>query len=293
MGLAGTRFVPPGFIVRDGGWYSVSFGGQELTLRRVSGILPDTIMLFDREGLDGPWGVTDKGTVYSSASGQLAAVHMPVTAPVFVDRVSRDGHRLIVRSRKAPSTDRYLVNLQNVETRRVYGGGMIYGLEPVVHQALRALGGSVRRNLKGVALGADGSLLLVPSDGRALTVTMDGGGIQLTYTGTLIATARPRPMQPQVVPFRRIPGPRDTHYALSEAAFADGSRVFLDGRGMLHLKSADRTLAEVTLVLNDAAVAAWTSSGHVCGSRYFTGDLPTGDPRTVWEDLQRIVRRLR
>ncbi|GAB3638243.1 hypothetical protein GCM10027422_38330 [Hymenobacter arcticus] len=59
----------------------------------------------------------------------------------------------------------------------------------------------------------------------------------------------------------------------------DGSEAIVDGRGLLHLRSADNTLAEFTLVLAiDRPTAAWAADGVWCGSSYFTGGqaLATG-----------------
>jgi hypothetical protein len=56
------------------------------------------------------------------------------------------------------------------------------------------------------------------------------------------------------------------------ATWKDGSRALLDSRGLLHLQSSDRSIAEATLVLTDRDVAAWISDGRVCGTRYFVDE---------------------
>jgi hypothetical protein len=51
-----------------------------------------------------------------------------------------------------------------------------------------------------------------------------------------------------------------------------GSEAVLDPRGLLHLRSADANIPEITLVLVlGQPTAAWASDGTVCGSAYFTG----------------------
>lgn len=58
-------------------------------------------------------------------------------------------------------------------------------------------------------------------------------------------------------------------------AWPDGSSGLLDPRGLLHLRSADTTVPEITLVLVlGQATAAWAADGTVCGSPYFTGPNP-------------------
>ena len=60
---------------------------------------------------------------------------------------------------------------------------------------------------------------------------------------------------------------------LKLAKWPNGSRAWLDPRGLLHLRSADETCPEVSVVLgNRFALAAWSSDGHRVGSPYFTGE---------------------
>ena len=57
------------------------------------------------------------------------------------------------------------------------------------------------------------------------------------------------------------------------AAWPDGSEAITDSRGLLHLRSADTSLPEITLVLVlGKSIAAWAPAGldgAVCGSPYF------------------------
>jgi hypothetical protein len=70
----------------------------------------------------------------------------------------------------------------------------------------------------------------------------------------------------------RTRAPFDRTIRLSVAQFADGSRIYLDSRGLLHLVSAARDLPEVTLVLsgrNEAEPSGWHSHyGGFGDSRY-------------------------
>src|SRR5262249_7181687 len=52
--------------------------------------------------------------------------------------------------------------------------------------------------------------------------------------------------------------------------WADGSQAIIDGRGLLHLKSSDKSIPEITIALiTGAPTACWTSNGNGCGSNYF------------------------
>jgi hypothetical protein len=68
----------------------------------------------------------------------------------------------------------------------------------------------------------------------------------------------------------------NTNLKFSRFVWQDGSEVVADSRGLLHLKSADSTIGEITIVMIvGKPTACWSSDGHVCGSPYFTGKAIT------------------
>ena len=58
-------------------------------------------------------------------------------------------------------------------------------------------------------------------------------------------------------------------YSLRVAKWADGSRLWIDSRGLMHLQSSDRLVPEATFMLNVSGVAVWTSDGKMHGSPYY------------------------
>ncbi|GAA3936261.1 hypothetical protein GO495_14085 [Chitinophaga oryziterrae] len=69
----------------------------------------------------------------------------------------------------------------------------------------------------------------------------------------------------------------DVNYKLLKFTWDNGSEAFLDSRGFLHLRSANKTIPEVTIVLIlNRQIACWSSDGFSCGSKYFTGKLQKG-----------------
>ncbi len=65
-------------------------------------------------------------------------------------------------------------------------------------------------------------------------------------------------------------------YRLTQACWPNGASATLDGRGLLHLRAADKSLPECTLVLCERELAAWTSDGEMYGRRalHRTPDRP-------------------
>jgi hypothetical protein len=85
------------------------------------------------------------------------------------------------------------------------------------------------------------------------------------------------------------PGQKIKHgCSLRMVEFPNGSKVFLDSRGLLHFKSSDPNLPEVSLVLADGEVAGWTSDGHVCGPSFFFAGQNSFDPPGVFKRLMNI-----
>lgn len=289
---ARARWVNSRYFRTGGTWETAVWDGHDLTRRPVTGVAQDTVELFERPGKDGPWGITYDGRIYCSAAPEVPP-KLPANLPRNAYRVvgvSQDGSRVLLDR----ANDHWLIDVEELSARKVYGSPTAL-LEPLLTEVLRTASRyNLRKAFRGVALGADGSLLLQGphSFGVAILLTARGQ-LELVRTSTTVATGRVKPTQLKGIPFTRIAGPRGTRYELSEAAFADGSRVFLDGRGLLHFKSSDRELAEVSVLLNDGPLAAWTSTGHVCGPAFHVGDSRTVEPAEVWRDLKRIIGRLR
>jgi hypothetical protein len=79
---------------------------------------------------------------------------------------------------------------------------------------------------------------------------------------------------------------------LQVSEIGGGSRIFLDSRGILHFKSSNPDLPEVSLVLTDGEVAGWTSDGRVCGPLFFFEGPVISDPRAVFERIMSFVAQL-
>jgi hypothetical protein len=67
-------------------------------------------------------------------------------------------------------------------------------------------------------------------------------------------------------------GLSNANLKFSKFVFEDGSEVLADSRGLLHLRSSDSLIPEITIVMvMGKPTACWAANGRVCGSAYFTG----------------------
>lgn len=91
--------------------------------------------------------------------------------------------------------------------------------------------------------------------------------------------------------------PDGVGYEFKVAIWADGSRAYLDSRGMLHLQSSDNQIPEMTFVLYDSNAAGWSNCHLWWGDSSFTGTVESGQriaPERVFRDwLVPFCRRLR
>jgi hypothetical protein len=82
-------------------------------------------------------------------------------------------------------------------------------------------------------------------------------------------------------------------YDLRIARWPDGSQAILDSRGLLHLRSADPSIRECTLVLGEGETAGWVSDGRVWGSPYFLGERRPESSEKIWNTvIAPFLRRL-
>lgn len=67
-------------------------------------------------------------------------------------------------------------------------------------------------------------------------------------------------------------GLSNTYLRFSRFVWNDGSEVVTDSRGLLHLRSSNKMIPEITIVMiMGKPTACWAADGRVCGSAYFTG----------------------
>lgn len=129
-------------------------------------------------------------------------------------------------------------------------------------------GYSVINSVKHIFLHPDGQLYL---DRRALQLVHG----QFAWQDSPLSLAvLIKPVREQPLPVAHLPNIKFTRFI-----WKSGSEVILDSRGLLHLRTADRRIPEICILLVvDQPTACWSSDGVVSGWSYFTGK--TGTPQT-------------
>jgi hypothetical protein len=283
----------------EGSWFAEAYDGGGATRSeciynrnapRSLNLSDSIILMVEPPGGSGPVGLTESGCLFfTGAEPELRDV-LPGVRRVTVLAVSRTGERIVVAAEamdpEAPPTIQ-VINLADnsvSEFDRLRAGPAYYA-DPILRRRVQLQ--SVRRRFTAVTVDMHDALVLI---GRRYR----GWSIRVTASDCLMLMQSSRPEVP-FAEFRHIAGPPGVGYGLKAAVFADGSRVVLDSRGLLHLQSSDPALPQATLVLSgDSALAGWCSDGRVFGPEYFTGDRADASPAAVLREvLQPFVRRLR
>jgi hypothetical protein len=182
--------------------------------------------------------------------------------------VSRDGQRLLVQAVRSSSLEWLDLEARTRSPCSSVGVGQesiatwLEGAELARHPQT---GQQMRTRLHSAGVDLQGRLALVSRRGRVHIVdTHPTGGLALA----------PRPggaALRAIRPFEDHPGVPGAGWSLRVATWSDGSRAFMDSRGLLHLQSA-RPGPEVTLALADPGpLAVWASDGGLLGPSVFTG----------------------
>lgn len=85
----------------------------------------------------------------------------------------------------------------------------------------------------------------------------------------------------------------NSYIKFTKFVWDDGSEVVADSRGLLHLRSSDKTIPEITIVMiMGKPTACWAGDGWVCGPVYFTG-VDNAESRDVagfyFNNIQRFI----
>lgn len=282
------RWMGGRFFLAETGWHAATWAGDLLRMPRVTfppEIDPASVLqVFDRDGLGGPWVLTRNARVISIDNGEeisLARSWEGFTDKLSV-RISRDGHRLLVLH--ADFNAGMFVDLQTGERATVHPRDRRwYDLNPApVFAQVPAL-----RNIRAVAAHPEG--LAFRTQGGHWWIPGLSPDNRLVTRGPFPDREVTRPTIAFGRPFR---APNDV-CNLRAASWQCGSHVFVDDRGIIHLRSHNPELPEVSLLLLFGESAGWSSDGHACGPEACFERPIRSEPGEVFRRLLEFRAHLR
>jgi len=267
----GMKWVRSRFFRDHGGLFTVHYEGMDqLKLERVPGSrggLP-----FERNGTEGIWRIMKDGTIFDPSLRPRFSIKGSLLG------ISRDGNSIAYRF----DGKNYQVSLEHNEPRVIGKKWLEEMLAPQINRSLRCSWSS-RSDVYGVSFTPNHLLF---QTGHSSLLTIDA-----FPSGNLIVAQHPPSDLEYMLRFTEsVPQPR-SRIDLTAATFKDGSRVWRDGRGLIHLRSSDPSIPEFTLALTNNAVAAWASNGKMTGPAFLIGPHSNvGAPYFIDLILQFVAR---
>lgn len=282
---AHTSWVHDRFFRGPGGWYALSHDGVNTRFELVVGStdrrVHDLVTMFDVAGVQGPVGLQTNGDLWFSADGTVKRPQHGLKPGVRSLAVARNGQWLVAWGSPAIHSGGYGDgNRQLIDVLRGTAQAVSGELRPAVEPELRSFIAPRTLRVRFRGIYADGNaLVLISKNGTHLR-------FRNAYTSRHALDLVPTQAKPiEFVAFESVARPQGASYSLRVAQWRDGSRAFLDSRGLLHLKSSSSSVADATLVLYEGPTACWTSDGRMCGPDYFTGGKANTNVESVFNEV--------
>jgi hypothetical protein len=249
-----------------------------------SGIL---LALFNRVGKDGPFGVHLRGSIANLADHtEWQWTDNPRSNPKVLD-IEESGHRLLIEQDSDGSINRRGRRVVHLDSEAVEDvGPHIQSLREWDLQQMHR-GGNVMHRFSRIRIEHDGTMTLVSKSQTGWQIGLHGKALRISQTSR-ITDASGRRCVASLEPTRHP----DSGCSMSVATWPDGSRAFIDSRGLLHLQSADREIPESTLTLKEGDIAAWTNNGQAYGSHYFLDESNMSAEQFLDQILKPFIARL-
>ena len=274
-------------------WIAITHNGQAVTATHVwRDVGQDSserlLTMFECPGVDGPVGVTQDGRLCLTASHDFQSTKHQLFSPIEVKAISRRGDRIVLSGNSIHGyTESKCVDVLNgtVTPAHLDFTAFVERFSEYVQPL------TLRTRFKSIYVDTgSGKLTLCAHSLKvlALDYSTERSAILLKEQVNQICD------EGLALPFAVVHCEKHSLYDMRCAEWSDGSKVYLDRRGLLHLKSADVSVPEVTIVLKDGPLAGWCADGTLWGEPYFTGQsYDIAKVRHVWDvAIEPFVRRL-
>jgi hypothetical protein len=241
------------------------------------------VTMVQPQGRDDLFAVTRNGVLINlSTGGQRPVVPREFGFITRIHNVSRDDCRIEIQT-----TNSQIPMLLDVQLEQTTPLGRLSSLEPGLDKFLPNQV-NVRKHFSGIAVNHRGQLVLISRNGRPVNLSTD-------YRRLVLREANPHEESlSNERTFQPIGAP--SAYNLKYARWDDGSIAWLDSRGLLHLRSSDKGIPELTIVLNSGLLGGWCSDGGMFGHSFFLGpaqsDGVAASARIIDEVLSPFIRGL-
>ncbi|PQO33627.1 hypothetical protein [Blastopirellula marina] len=261
------------WVGKEYAWYAIAFNGSTICLERIQPAHVDIkqpfIHVFEYDGGDGPLAITPSGSIHCTMSGETWEFLPTETWKDKPPRVMSHANRVWFES---TGVEAYIVDVR----KRTYQTVRRFQHGPALHPSTASFVTPINTrhrftHISVERIGSDFRIVLTGRKGTRHALEMRPTRVHKLRRMTLELAKPATDIEKQTTrTFKPVNAPHLGCH-LSRAEWDDGSQAFLDSRGMLHLKPADKRVPEVSIVLKDGALAGWLSDGRLWGYDYFTG----------------------
>ncbi|MBN71785.1 MAG: hypothetical protein CME32_21190 [Gimesia sp.] len=268
-------------------WLALSFdisrGQPVMTEFSLGTVNPsDVVTIFERDPDIGPVCILWKGgKIYFPAREELKTI--PVMDSVKVESISSedistDGQIVAIKLDNTFSWDRCVLNLYSMQAELKPARPDIQKwIDQPAHW--KNSGRNIRKKFMGILVTESGELVLKTTKQSTLRISYQPELKYIMLQGSRISSSDQRRLKT----FKQVKHNRDLGCHLSVANWDDGSQAFLDSRGMLHLKSADIKIPEVSICLVEGKTSGWCNDGRFWGDAYFCGENECSSPQPIFD----------
>ena len=249
-------------------WYALCHDGTTIRLEEIANPARPhpPYAMFDVAGVEGTVVLTHDRLIHSG-DGSSREVRHGLKRHYQVDGISRNGKRILVsgrlndeqRARQRQENAQFLVDSLTGRVRWAYGNP---------DESLETEIGQIA-NLRNLRIHFRG----IYSDGKhVVLVSRNRTHLRFEVKAAALRFVPVAAQNERILWFEHCRQPRHVKYHLRIAKWSDGSKAFLDSRGLLHLKAATDHVPDLTLVLHEGETAGWSSHALLVGDQYFAGE---------------------
>ncbi|MDA7951150.1 MAG: hypothetical protein MPJ24_06645 [Pirellulaceae bacterium] len=273
-------------------WHVLSFNGTESVLEELP-VNPkfqhEFITIFEGDNGEGMgmFGITNQGEIYSFNTEKIWGTgFIPDPANVLL-AVSDDKQRIAVSDRKKSGHSGFdLVDLKAHQVTPIVGDPKhwVKIKSPPNFQL------NLRKRFESIYVNDQGLLTLTSRKNVELSIQYFSHLNRIGFSEAQVATSETIVKKNT---FKQLQTDKSFGYTLRVANWEDGSQAFLDSRGLLHLRSSDELIPEISIVLHENHLSGWTSEGKFFGHEYFIDDNSVTDSEEIFIDvIQRFTNQI-
>ena len=240
----------------------------------------EIVTLFDREGIEGPWMVRRNGFIESTVTGESIQSALPsdFNGQVYRATILAGGNEVHLHSWPTQHT----LRVQLIQPRADSKPSNSNWLNTHYQHSSHA---DILRSVEAIAALPDG-LAFLSERGHWWKLRMDSIG-KIRLEGPIREQLPVTPCR-----FGSEAEHVDLRCSLRRANLPNGSKAWLDNRGLVHLKSHDPDVPELSLMLSLYEVAAWSSDGKNSGPIHFFATPHPPMPSEIFAHLMQFRARL-